>query len=129
MIAVDTNVLVRHLTQDDPAQAAVASRLVDKAPSGGLFISVVVLCETVWVLADVYRLGRKQLEDVLEKILLSEQFVCESKDELWLALDDFRSGKGDYSDYVIGRIAHSAGCDHTVTFDRALKKDRLFHVL
>ncbi|MGB7159223.1 MAG: type II toxin-antitoxin system VapC family toxin [Tepidisphaeraceae bacterium] len=129
MIGIDTNVLVRHLTQDEPAQAATVSRLIDKAPAAGLFVSVIVLCETIWVLSDVYGLKRKQLEDVLEKILLSEQFACESKDALWLALDDFRSGKGDFSDYVIARIAHSAGCDHTVTFDRALKKDRLFHVL
>lgn len=129
MIGIDTNALVRHLTQDDPTQAATASRIIDKASAGGLFISTIVLCETVWVLSEVFHLKRKQLEDVLEKILLSEQFACENKDALWLALDDYRRGKGDYADYVISRVSHSAGCTHTVTFDRALKNDRLFQVL
>lgn len=128
MIGIDTNVLVRYLTQDDPAQAAFASRLIDKASAGGLFLSTIVMCETVWVLSDVYGVKRKELEDLLEKILLSEQFACENKDALWQALEDYRRGKGDFADYVIGRTASRAGCSHTMTFDRGLKDSPLFRL-
>lgn len=129
MIGLDTNVLVRHLTQDDASQAAMVARVIDKATAGSLFISTIVLCEVVWVLRDIYDRKREQIEDVVEKILLSEQFAFENKNVLWQALSDFRRGKDDFADYVISRLAQAAGCSHTLTFDRAHKSDRLFQVL
>ena len=56
MIALDTNIIVRYLAQDDARQSALASRLIEqrlsKAEPG--FISLVALLETVWVMEELY---------------------------------------------------------------------------
>jgi predicted nucleic-acid-binding protein len=129
VIGLDTNVLVRYLTQDDPAQAAKATRVIESAEAGGLFLSAVVVCELVWVLEESYDQTREQIAQVLERLLLSGQLVFENKDLLWQVLRDYRQGKGDVADYVIGRVANRAGASETVTFDRGLKSSELFRLL
>jgi predicted nucleic-acid-binding protein len=131
MIGLDSNVLIRYLSWDDPAQADRAAREIEAASSRGdsLFISSVVLCEVVWVLEDAYGFKRKDLLSVLEKMLRTAQFVFDDKDLCWRALDDYRQGKGDFSDHLIGRAGQKAGCSQTITFDRELKNSRLFRVL
>jgi predicted nucleic-acid-binding protein len=129
VIGLDTNVLVRYLTQDDPAQAVKAARVIESAEAAGLFVSAVVVCELVWVLEESYDQKREQIAQVLERLLLSGQLVFENKDLLWLVLADYRQGKGDVADYVIGRLADRAGASETVTFDRGLKGSELFRLL
>ena len=129
MIGLDTNVLVRYLTQDDPSQAAKASRVIDAAEGGELFVSSVVVCELVWVLEDSYDQKRDQIAQVLERLLLTGQLAFESKDLLWQVLADYRQGKGDLADYMIGRLAQRAGASETLTFDRALKGSQFFRLL
>lgn len=131
MIALDTNVLVRHLTQDDPVQSPVASREIEQAANRGeeIFISDVVLCELVWVLEDCYDLKRAQIADILERILQTSSFCFQAKETLWSALGDYRAGRADFSDYTIGRTARNAGAHPTLTLDRALRDNPLFRVL
>lgn len=131
MIALDTNVLVRHLTQDDPVQSPVASREIEQAADRGeeILIADVVLCELVWVLEDCYKLKRDQIAGILERILQTSAFCFQTKEILWAALGDYRAGKADFSDYLIGRTARSAGTQPTLTFDRALRDNPLFRVL
>jgi predicted nucleic-acid-binding protein len=128
LIGLDTNVLVRYLTQDDPSQAAKASRVIDAAEGGELFVSSVVVCELVWVLEDSYDQKRDQIAQVLERLLLTGQLTFESKDLLWQVLADYRQGKGDLADYMIGRLAQRAGAPETLTFDRALKGSQFFRL-
>jgi predicted nucleic-acid-binding protein len=129
VIGLDTNVLIRYLTQDDRVQADKAGRVIDAAQAASLFVSSIVICEIVWVLEDAYRRKRDEIAEVLEKILQTGQFAFEDKDLMWQALVDYRRGKGDLSDYLIGRVAHRAGCSHTLTFDNALKGSNLFRHL
>jgi len=121
MVGLDTNVLVRYLTQDDPAQAKAADDLVERAESGGeaLFINGVVLCELVWVLDSCYGLSSVQILDVLEKVMRTRQFEIDGKDVVWLALDDYREGSADFADCLIGRTNLSRGCALTYTLDKA----------
>ncbi|MHB1194404.1 MAG: PIN domain-containing protein [Longimicrobiales bacterium] len=131
MRGLDTNVLVRYLTLDDEVQAAAATEVIEGAARTGepLFVSPVVLCEVVWVLEAAYRLGRSDILRTLDSILRTAQLHFEDKDVLWQALADYREGRGDFSDYVIGRGAVAAGCSSTVTFDRELTSSALFEVL
>ncbi len=131
MIGLDTNVLVRYLTQDDAAQARKAARAIERAAAAGetLFIADVVLCELVWVLETCYGYGRREIASVLEKILRTRQFGFEDKDLLWQATADYRAGKGDLADHLIGRVGKKAGCRATLTFDKALKTNPLFEIL
>jgi predicted nucleic-acid-binding protein len=129
VIGLDTNVLVRYLTQDDPVQASRATRIIDNAGPAELFLNSIVVCEVVWVLEDVYRLKRHDIATTIQKILQTAQFAFEHKDLLWRALADYQHGKGDLSDYLIGHISQAAGCSHTLTFDNALKGSAMFRLL
>jgi predicted nucleic-acid-binding protein len=128
---LDTNVLVRYLTQDHAAQARRANEIVEGTSAAGLrlFISVVVLCELVWVLTGAYSFKKDRVVGTLEKILDTPQFEIGDRDIARRALDDYREGRGDFADYVIGRDGAAAGCDFTVTFDRRLKVSGLFRVI
>jgi len=131
MIGLDTNVVVRYLTQDDPVQAARATEAIEDAAERGdrLFLSGVVLCELVWVLESTYGYERAEVTDVVERVLRTTQFDFDQKDQLWQAWQDYRTGKSDFSDYLIGRLGHAAGCGATLTFNRALEHSPLFRLL
>jgi predicted nucleic-acid-binding protein len=131
MTGLDTNVVVRYLTQDDPSQSRKASSLIDGAVGKGepLHLDVVVLCELVWVLRGAYRFGRQTIGDALEKILDAAQFSVEDRDLLREALKAYRAGQGDFADYVLGLRNLKAGCSATATFDRALKGNASFALL
>ncbi len=131
MRGIDTNVLVRYLAQDDAAQSEAVDALVKKAVAERrpLHVDDIVLCETVWVLRAAYGRDKASIVNVLEKILETSQFSFDDRDLLTRALADFRDGKGDFADYVIGRRNRRAGCDLTVTFDRSLRGSSTFSVL
>lgn len=131
MKALDTNVLVRYLTRDDEKQAAAAKRVIHEAASSGepLLLQPIVLVELVWVLARRYEAARAEIAVALEEILVTGQFEVHDKKTLWQALDDYRSGKGDFADYYIGRANESAGAETTLTFDKALRADPRFRVI
>ncbi len=131
MTGLDTNVLVRYLTEDDPRQSRQAAALVAETVAAGerLFVSAVVLCELVWVLRGAYSLDRQTIAGTLDRILATAQLEIDQKDLVREALEDYRGGGGDFADYVIGRRAREAGCERTATFDRRLKPSRLFRLL
>jgi predicted nucleic-acid-binding protein len=128
---LDTNVLVRYLTQDDPRQSRRAAALVAEAVADGqrLFVSALVLCELVWVLRGAYSLDRSTIALALDRILATAQIEVDQKDVVRAALEDYREGAGDFADYVIGRRGREAGCEKTATFDGRLKRSELFRLL
>ncbi len=128
MIALDTNVLVRFLVEDDEEQCRRATRLIEDAVEHNeeLYISDIVMCETVWVLTSAYRFSRSGVAEVLSRLLRAKQVAFASTDRLARALDAFRNGKGDFADYLIREHAAAAGCSTVVTFDKPLLKERGF---
>ena len=128
MIGLDTNVLVRYLVQDDPTQAKRANSLIDRAAVQELamFINHVVMCELAWVLGRGNGYARKELAEVIEKILLGRQFEIERKDLVWTALADFKTSRADFADCLIGVTNDLAGCESTLTFDRSAASLRAF---
>jgi predicted nucleic-acid-binding protein len=122
MIGLDTNVLVRYLVQDDPEQGGAASRAIRAAVEGQepLFLCGTVLCETVWVLETAYDHEREAVADVLDRILLSDRFEVERRDEVAAALRAYGAARGDFADYLIGHVNAARGCARTLTFHRAL---------
>lgn len=122
MIALDTNVLVRFLVEDDEAQSAAAATLVEETLSreAGLFVSDIVMCETVWVLGTSYRVRKPEIVAILRDLLRAKQLVFAGPDSLSRALAAYASGRGDFSDYLIREHARAADCDQVATFDRAL---------
>jgi predicted nucleic-acid-binding protein len=131
VIGLDTNVLVRYLTQDDAAQARRANAVVAAALEKGerCRLDSVVLCELVWVLRGAYGCDKATILDTLERILATAQFDIGDKDLVRLALEDHRGGSGDFADYLIGHRNREAGCASTATFDRRLRSSAVFRVL
>ena len=131
MKGLDTNVLVRYLTQDEPKQAAIAAEEIEQAAAEDekILIQPLVLCELVWVLETAYDFGKADILGILDQIVRTRQFDVADKDAVWHALADYRHGKGDFSDYYLGRANELDGAAQTLTFDKALKGSPRFRVL
>ena len=128
MIAVDTNVLVRYLVEDDPKQAAEAARLIEAAERSGdpIFVSQIVICEVVWVLSFAYDISRQQIAAILHQLRRAAGLMIESPDQVQRAITSYENGKGDLADYLIAEQAIARGCSAIATFDRALHADTRF---
>ena len=119
MIALDTNVLVRFLVQDDPDQARLATEVIDQlsdAVPG--FVSREVLVELVWVLERAYHLGRVEIAGALDGLLTSIELVIEGADDVGPALELYRNEAFGFADLMIAAAARRAGAREMVTFDR-----------
>jgi predicted nucleic-acid-binding protein len=91
LIGLDTNVLARYLTEDDPEQSPRAVALVEGALEEGerLFVTQIVLCELVWVLDSVYGYSREEIVSVVRDLLRARQLVIEDLDSARTALDRY----------------------------------------
>jgi predicted nucleic-acid-binding protein len=120
VIGLDTNVLIRYLTQDDPAQSAKANQLIEKrlTHSDPGFISIVVMVEAAWVLDRAYGFSRQEIASAIERILQSDVFVVQYEQDIFTAMVLLRAGHGSFADALIGELGATAGCSHTCTFDR-----------
>ena len=128
MNALDTNVLVRFLVQDDDRQAQVVNALLADAETQKqpLFVSSLVLLELMWVLKSAYEVPRAVILDALNELLSLS--VLEFQDQL--AIRDFVVGAQDnnydLSDLLIGQIGCYSGCKTTLTFDKKAAKSPQF---
>ena len=122
MIALDTNVLVRFLVEDDPEQSERARALLRglEEAEEPAFVSEIVLCELVWVLKRSYRLTRPETASILRDLLRARQFTFPSTDRLARAVEAFAKGKAGFADYLISEHALRAGCRGLASFDKAL---------
>ncbi len=120
MIGLDTNVLVRHLAQDDHLQSPKATALIEVRLTEGNpgFISTVVMFETAWVLERSYALANHEIAAAIERILQIENLVVENQSEVFTAMTALKEGHGSFADALIGAINAQAGCSRTLTFDR-----------
>lgn len=124
MIGLDTNVLVRYLTQDDPDQAKAANQLIESqctAEDPGL-VSQVVLCELVWVLRSAYACGQDTITRILERILTAAELKVTDEEVAWRALRAYQQGGAEFPDYSILFSNREAGCTLTYSFDRKLAR-------
>lgn len=124
MIGIDTNVLVRYITQDDPVQAALARRFVERtiSPERRGHVSLVVLAELVWVLRTRYGASRGEIACAVEELLADPRLCVQEEDAVWRAVDEYDLEGVDFADALIAAIDREQGCTHTVTFDKAAPK-------
>ena len=119
MRAVDTNVLVRLLVRDDPAQARSAEEFI----AAGAWVSHLVLAETIWVLDAVYERTAEQVGMAVEMLLKHKELTLQDADVVTSALEHLRGRPGlSFSDCLIVEIARKAGHFPLGTFDRDLAK-------
>jgi predicted nucleic-acid-binding protein len=115
MIAVDTNILVRHLTRDDPDQGRKARAIL---ASGTVLIRKTVILETEWVLRHSYKYSSEQVADAMEALTSSKGIDVEDSESVLAAIEASRMGL-DFADAL-----HLAGCPTArfATFDKDLAK-------
>jgi predicted nucleic-acid-binding protein len=120
MIGLDSNILVRYLTQDDPVQSKRAADIIEHRLSltNPGFLSVVVIAETVWVLDRAYGFSAEDIVAAIELTLQIEVLVVENEPEVFNAMIALKEGRGSFADALIGRLGVKAGCSATLTFDR-----------
>ncbi|MEO6029488.1 MAG: type II toxin-antitoxin system VapC family toxin [Candidatus Binatia bacterium] len=119
MVAIDTNVLVRLLTRDDPRQAAVADAFVAR----GAWISHLVLVETAWVLSSVYDRTPRAIATAFGMLLDHATITVEDPDVVRSALTHFRGRRAlGFSDCLLLELARKSGHLPLGTFDRELGK-------
>ena len=122
MIALDTNVLVRFLVEDDANQTRQAKRLLQREITGDAqcFVPDIVLCELVWVLQTSYKVSRARIGQVLGDLARARHLLFESSDRVSRALKAYSAGKGDFADYLIRERSLTQGCEAVATFDGKL---------
>lgn len=116
LVAIDTNVLVRYITRDDPTQERAARALFEQSR---VFVARTVIMETEWVLRSTYRYSAAQITGVFAIIVDNDNVVVEDEGVVRTALRAFESGL-DFADAL-----HLAACgDHETfaTFDMRLRK-------
>ncbi len=119
MRAVDTNVLVRLITRDDPRQVRRAESFVAR----GAWVSHLVLAETMWVLESVYELDAAGRATAIDMLLNHRSLTLQDEDVVTAALAHFRCKPSlGFSGCLVLEIARKAGHLPLGTFDRDLGK-------
>ena len=125
MAALDTNILVRWLTNDDANQCAIVARLFDAAISKGerLFVTDTVMLELEWVLRTKYHFDRQKVTVALNALLDATELVFQTEPALEKALWLFKqTGPRDFADCLhIALVSHS-GQGPLLTFDDRASK-------
>lgn len=119
MRGVDTNVLVRLVVRDDPAQVRAAEECI----AGGAWVSHLVLAETTWVLDAVYERTAQQIGTAVDMLLNHKELTLQDAEVVTAALENFRKRPPlGFSDCLVVEIARKAGYLPLGTFDRDLAK-------
>ncbi len=114
MIAIDTNVLLRYLLNDDPAQSKKASNLIQGSQK--ILITDVVLVETIWTLkGKKYNQNKEAIIEVISTLFEETSITFEDSQSVWRALVDFKrakiikvGGKQKSADFPDALIANKA---------------------
>lgn len=120
MIGLDTNILVRYFTHDDPRQTPVALQIVNQQLNAHRpgHVSVVTMAELAWVLRSGYDAARDDIVQIFDHLLADPRFAIERRHAVWAALDLYRVSAVDFGDGLIAALDREAGCSETLTFDR-----------
>ena len=124
MPALDTNVLVRFLVQDDAAQHQTAHQFIARCVAQGqaLHIPVTVVLELEWVLRSRYRFAKHSITQALAGLLASKELTFDAEAALEWALHDYSHTSADFADCLHTALAAHAGHSPLWTFDQASAK-------
>jgi len=129
VIAIDSNVLLRYLLEDEPAQAKKASKLITGNQT--VLISNVVLVETLWTLCgNKYQISHEEVVATVQSLFAEPNIVFENAQTVWRALGDYietnelGKRKIDFPDALILNIGRKASQLSGVTFDGLYTFDR-----
>jgi predicted nucleic-acid-binding protein len=124
MIGLDTNVLLRYLAQDDPAQSRRATQIIERqlTEQEPGFVSLVSALEVVWVLRSLFKRSRQEIANDIEMLLAADTLEVQNEQEVYNAVVSLRNGIGTFEDALIGSLGAWRGCLATLTFDEDAAK-------
>ncbi len=117
---LDTDVLVRHLTGDPPAQARAAGELL--RASSDLILEDVVIAELVYVLESVYKVPRDRLAELVRAVVEFAAIRVEDPTVIHGALRHYVSARVDFADAYVAAAASASGVGTVASFDRDLDR-------
>lgn len=122
MIALDTNAIIRVLTEDDKAQAKKVQNVINDAERNGRKVLILseVLIETVWVLEAVYQCNRQEISMLIENLVAAPTFYLPDSTIIRKAVKQFKKG-GDFADLLIVGKAKALKAKKLFSFDRKLQ--------
>lgn len=131
MKAIDTNVLVRFLVNDDRAQAERVRQLFATAEQQHdvFYVPLLVLLETIWVLESAYQVKRADLIETLAELLMMPVLKFEQREAVQAMLDDVATTNLDLPDALIAQSAVRMGCEGVLTFDQKAARGPAFVLL
>lgn len=124
MPALDANVLVRYVVQDDTGQAAAARRLISRCVAEGqsIFVPATVALEFEWVLRASFGYLKDDVLQVLSSLFSAAELSFESERALEVALQLYREGSADFADCLHIALATAAGEQPLWTLDTGAAK-------
>ena len=120
MVVVDTNLLVRYLTLDDPEKAKAVELLFDRAIKGEIYILLpaVVIAELVWVLESFYKMKAAEISELIEAILNTPGFEVQEREILLSTIKTYNERGIDLVDAWIIEFAKEKGISTIYSFDK-----------
>jgi predicted nucleic-acid-binding protein len=127
---LDTNILLRYFTQDDPDQSPKAAVLIERRLTASKpgFISLVAIAELAWTLKSRYRRPPDEIAELLARLISAPNLVVQNANEVAMAIDALQTG-GSFADSLIVALSQWSGCETTWTFDRKASSQKGFRIL
>ena len=119
-VVIDTNLLVRYLTLDDPEKADAVESLLNKAGSGELYILIpsIVIAELVWVLESFYKMEPVTISELVESVLNTPGLEVDEKESIFAICKTYRNKKIDFIDAWIIEFAKKNKINTVYSFDK-----------
>lgn len=131
MLALDTNLLVRLITNDDPVQAQRVQEALDAELTRGqeCMVAHIVLCELVWVLGRLYGYTTQQCQHTIASLLGFAGLRFESLPTVLAAFKTWEKQGGDWADHLIGAHMQAHGCEAVLTLDQRASRAHTHRLL
>lgn len=131
MMALDTNVLVRFLVKDDEQQAQIVYHIFKQTEEEEqvLFVPLLVVLETIWVLQSAYGITDAAIVATLGELLLMPVLMFEKPTVIQSLIASRKEGEFDLADILIAYSAKFANCAGVYTFDKKAAKFKYFEHL
>lgn len=117
---LDTNILIRHLTGDPPAQARRATAFLERADE--LLVPDLIVAEVVYVLESFYEVKRRRVAELVRAIIAFPAIVVVDEALLLRALEIYEVERIDFAEAYLVASAEASGVEAIASFDRAIDR-------
>ncbi len=132
-VAIDTNILIRYITNDDTAKAERAKRFIDRVvqQEEECVLCESVLAEVIWVLSHprTYNLTREETVDFLDSFISLDGVRINPKSVYRRSVEMYKTSKLDFPDCVLAALVESGRATHLATFDTEIADSFPVHTI